>query len=49
VTFASDAEVQELVAVEFLDDMTLRWLDFETGTRLEIVVRKGSVFRVRPD
>jgi hypothetical protein len=49
VTFANDAEVQELIAVEFLDDMTLRWLDFETGTRLAIVVRKGSVFRVRPD
>jgi hypothetical protein len=49
VTFANDTEVQELVAVEFLDDITLRSLDFETGNRLEIVVRKGSVFRVRPD
>jgi hypothetical protein len=48
VTFASDAEVQELVAVEFLDDVMLRLFDLETGNRVEIVRRKGSVFRLRP-
>jgi hypothetical protein len=44
----NDSGVQELVAVEFLDDITLRSIDFQTGNRVEVVVRMGSVFRVRP-
>jgi hypothetical protein len=46
------ADYEELQAVEFLDDVVLRYLDDMSkppGTHThEIVIRKGSVFRVAP-
>jgi hypothetical protein len=48
VSVAKSDEFQELVAVEFLDDITLRCTDEEIGTTHEVRVRKGSVFRVAP-
>ena len=48
VTVANSEGLQELVTVEFLDDITLRRTDDETGTTHELRVRKGSVFRVAP-
>jgi hypothetical protein len=41
-------EFQELVAVEFIDDITLRCTDDREGSTHEVRVRKGSVFRVAP-
>jgi hypothetical protein len=38
----------ELVAVEFLDDITLQCEDKSSGTTHEARVKKGSVFRLRP-
>jgi hypothetical protein len=48
VTVVNSEQFQELVAVEFLDDITLRCTDDQTGTTHEVRVRKGSVFRVAP-
>ena len=48
VSVANDAGRQELIAVEFLEDITLRLIDFKTGNRVEIVIRKDSVLRLRP-
>jgi hypothetical protein len=48
VTVVKSGESQELVAVEFLDDITLSCTDDQTGATYEARVRKGSVFRVAP-
>jgi hypothetical protein len=48
VSVSVSGEFQELVAVEFLDDITLRCTDKQTGTTHEVRVLKGSVFRVAP-
>jgi hypothetical protein len=39
---------QELVAVEFLDDIVLTSEDHESGTSHEVRVNKGSVLRLKP-
>jgi hypothetical protein len=50
VTFAPTEEYEELVAVEFLDDVTLTgnfgWLPFADTHQL--IIKKGSVFRLAP-
>jgi hypothetical protein len=48
VTVVNSEQFQELVAVEFLDDITLQCTDDQTGITHEVRVRKGSVFRVAP-
>lgn len=48
VTLVNTGEFQELVAVEFLDDITLRCTDDQSGTTYEVRMLKGSVFRVAP-
>jgi hypothetical protein len=45
---ASADGLRELVAVEFLDDITLRCEDDQSGASYEVRVRRGSVFRVAP-
>jgi hypothetical protein len=40
--------VQELAAVEFLDDIALECEDQSNGNVYEARVRKGSVLRLRP-
>ena len=39
---------QELVALEFLDEMTLRCEDTDDGASYEVLVKKGSVLRLKP-
>ena len=48
VSVTGDARQQELVAVEFLDDIPLRCEDRRTGITYEAVVKTGSTFRVKP-
>jgi len=48
VTVVETAESQELVAVEFLDDIVLSCEDQGTGTTHEVRVKKGSVLRLKP-
>ena len=47
VTVVETAESQELVAVEFLDDIVLSCEDQDTGTTHEVRVKKGSVLRFK--
>jgi hypothetical protein len=44
VSVAKSDKFQELVAVEFLDDITLQCTDDQTGTTHEVHVRKGSLW-----
>ena len=48
VRVTGDARQQELVGVEFLDDIPLRCEDDRTGITYEAVVKTGSTFRVKP-
>ena len=48
VTIVDSSGVQELAAVEFLDDVVLGCRDRSTGTVYEARVKKGSVLRLRP-
>ena len=48
VSVAGDSKVQELVAVEFLDDIPLQCEDRRSGLTYEAVVKTGSTFRVKP-
>jgi hypothetical protein len=48
VSATGDSRVQELVAVEFLDDIPLRCEDRRSGLTYEAVVKAGSRFRVKP-
>ena len=52
VRTVSSASYQELTAVEFLTDVTLRgefsWWPFSTADTHHLVVKKGSVLRVAP-
>lgn len=50
VTMKKDSGIEEVQSVEFLDDITLRYLDDMSkppGTHThEIIIRKGSVLKV---
>ncbi len=53
VSTAESGGLVELVAIEFLDDVTLRYLDDMSAKQPgehthEIVIKKGSVFRMPP-
>jgi hypothetical protein len=48
VSIVEGARAQELVALEFLDDITLECKDNASGTGHQVRVKKGSVLRLKP-
>ena len=48
ITTSAATKGQELVAIQFLDDVTLRCSDHETGQSREVHVKPGSALRVKP-